>query len=216
MCACPCQYKQPTCSASGGGCYGSGAYQSNFGASYSSVANSSKHKSFDLSDVAINGSGTEGSYRQFHQTRIYIQNFKNMISHGSNAGEGTYLITANLPEQVQYGIGSKWEAPLGSFNNATWNGIMQMVSNSGFWEKWGLNGENFASGINRVTTVKIWGGTDPFRISISNISITKSIISKYLLIVITSNYSPIITKTNTINISIINTYRLTLNNKRNK
>lgn len=167
MSSCPCQYKQNTCSASGSGCYGSGAYETDIGTSYSSVANTSKHKSFDLSDTAINGLGTDGSYRQFHQTRIYIQNFKNMISHGSDAGEGTYLITGNLPEQVQYGISSRWEAPLSGFNSATWNGIMQLVSNSGLWEKMGANGENFSSGINRVTTVKIWGGTDPFRISIN-------------------------------------------------
>lgn len=161
-----CACKQICGSISNTGCYGNGVYSAE-APDYASVANNvSRHKSFDLSDVAIDGIGSNGYYRQFHQTRIFVRDFDGMLSHGQPQGKDTFLLTANLPQQVQYGIGSRWEAPLGSFSNSIWNGIIQLLGGK-VAGALGGNSENFASGINRVTSVKIWGGTDPFKISLN-------------------------------------------------
>lgn len=120
------------------------------------------HKSLDFSNVGIpldgDTAGNGGAFRQYHQTRIYINNFSGMYRHGSKAPSNTdtYLISANLPENIGYSFGSKWSAPLSSFGGANTNLLMQVVGS-----KWGIN-----SGINRVTTMKIWDGTEPLSLSL--------------------------------------------------
>lgn len=120
------------------------------------------HKSFDFSNVSISASEDTSNkhLRQFHQTRIYINDFDGMLHHNERRGsaENTYLISANLPESFSYKIGSKWEAPLSAFGDAKFNAIMQTVGN-------GIS-NNLPSGINRATTMKIWGGTDPLSLSL--------------------------------------------------
>ncbi|MBR2239987.1 MAG: hypothetical protein IKO49_02020 [Bacilli bacterium] len=159
-----CCGKQSVCSLSSEGCYGGGVYTGDT-LNYASVANTSHHKSFDLSDVAINGAGKDGNFRQFHQTRIFVNKFSGMLNHGEEQGDGTYLITANLPDQVQYGIGSQWEAPLSGFGSpGIWNAILQMASGSGLLGKYS---QDLSSGINRLTSVKVWSGTNPFKLTIT-------------------------------------------------
>lgn len=161
----PTMCKQSCCSLSNTGCYGSGVYSAE-APSYASVANTSRHKSFDLSDVAIDGVGSNGYFRQFHQTRIFVRDFKGMLSHGQELGEGTCLLTANLPDQVQYSFGSQWSAPLGNYGSSTWNGIIQLMGGV-VAGAFGGDPNNFKSGINRVTSVKIWGKSDPFSITLN-------------------------------------------------
>lgn len=120
------------------------------------------HKSFDFSNIGIaTGENTSNKHlRQFHQTRIYINDFDGMIHHNDRKGstEATYLISANLPESIDYKIGSKWEAPLSAFGDAKFNALMQTIGNS--------VDNNLPSGINRATTMKIWGGTEPLSLSL--------------------------------------------------
>lgn len=162
--ACVC--KQSCNSAANTGCYGGGVYSAE-APSYATVANdSTRHKSFDLSDVAIDGVGSNGYFRQFHQTRIFVRDFNGMLSHGQELGAGTYLLTANLPDQVQYQFGSQWSAPLGSYGSSTWNGIIQLLG-APVADTFGGDPNNFRSGVNRVTSVKIWGKSDPFSITLN-------------------------------------------------
>lgn len=126
----------------------------------------SYHKSFDFSNVGISANETTSNkhLRQFHQTRLYIQDFDGMLHHGSKNGsaETTYLISANLPESFAYKIGSKWEAPLSAFGDAKFNALMQTVGNA-VGKSMDIN---LPSGINRATTMKIWGGTEPLSLSL--------------------------------------------------
>ena len=126
----------------------------------------SHHKSFDFSNVALfadNGEGgfTEGdnaSLRRFHQMTMYIQvPAVNRHTNYSGTGYETILITSNLPEQLSYDVGSKWSAPL-NFGSATQNLIMQMVGPK--------FSKSMASGVSRVTTMKIWSGSEPLSLSL--------------------------------------------------
>jgi hypothetical protein len=128
---------------------------------YASVnRNSTIHKSFDLSNVNIDGPSGK-TFRQFHQTRLYIEQFDHMYSHNSLVKANTFLLSANLPDTIGYSIGSRWENPFGGFGNAMTNVLMQMGSSflNKFDSTQGI-GENIKSGINRATTFKVWGGTD--------------------------------------------------------
>lgn len=133
---------------------------------YSSVArNTAIYKSFDLSNVNIDGSKNK-ALRQFHQTRLYIQDFEHMYSHGNPIKAKTFLLSANLPDTIGYKISSSWESPFGNAgNNALTNLLMQM--GSGFLNKFDATkgvSDHIKSGINRATTFKIWGGTDPLEL----------------------------------------------------
>lgn len=131
------------------------------------------HKSFDFSNVALfatNGDGSAGndlvktgfnpmdnsSFRRFHQMTLYIQvPITNSHANAVRTGYETIIITSNLPESVQYDVGSEWGAPL-NFGDATTNLLMQMVGS-----KIGLN-----SGVSRVTTMRIWTGSKPLSLNL--------------------------------------------------
>lgn len=138
---------------------------SGFNATYNNLIktkNRSVHKSLDFSNVGMPTGETSSNkhLRQFHQTRLYIQNFDGMLHHTgkSSSASNTYLISANLPESFGYKIGSRWEAPLSQFGDAKFNALMQTVGNS-------LTNQ-LPSGINRATTLKIWGGTEPLSLAL--------------------------------------------------
>lgn len=134
-------------------------------------SNSSYHKSFDFSNVNLDKTSGVSQMKQFHQTRLYIKNFENMLSNGSQIGgkNSTYIISANLPQTFSYAIGSKWSAPLSEFGSSTFNLLMQLAGptvNNFINEKFGKNlGLN--SGINRVTTMKIWGGSESLKLDLT-------------------------------------------------
>lgn len=126
----------------------------------------SHHKSFDFSNVALFADNGEGGFkegdnaslRRFHQMTMYIQvPAVNRHANYSGTGYETILISSNLPEQLSYDIGSKWSAPL-NFGSATQNLIMQMVGPK--------FSKSMASGVSRVTTMKIWSGSEPLSLSL--------------------------------------------------
>ena len=134
-------------------------------------SNSSYHKSFDFSNINLDKTSGVSQLKQFHQTRLYIKNFENMLSNGSQIGgkNSTYIISANLPQTFSYSIGSKWSAPLSEFGSSTFNLLMQLAGpvidkfvNKNFGENLGLN-----SGINRATTMKIWGGSESLKLTLN-------------------------------------------------
>lgn len=129
--------------------------------------NKSYHKSFDLSNVGMypDEVASDKILRQFHQTRIFIQDFGGMLHHGQINPTGktqTYLISANLPESLGYNFGAKWEAPLSAFANSTFSAIMQMAGN-----KVPIWGKDMPSGVNRAATMLIWGGSQPLNLSLN-------------------------------------------------
>ena len=133
----------------------------------------SVHKALDFSNVGmpISNSASDKSFRQFHQTRIYVQGFNNMLHHGKSGEENgatTYLISANLPETIGYSLSSTWEAPLKQFGGATQNALMQLatglLSKTDIGKSLGVNGS--LSLANRATTLKVWGGTQPLKLKL--------------------------------------------------
>lgn len=133
---------------------------------YNSVyRNTQLHKSLDFSNVGMYaGNGeTNAQMRQFHQTRIYVNNFDKMRRHNKLAtGTNTYLISANLPESMQYNIGSDWSQPFGDFSSDIGNTLMQFGTSVNDNLKTLL-----PSGVNRVTTLKVWKGTESLKLSIT-------------------------------------------------
>lgn len=143
-----------------------------------SQGNRHYHKSLDFSDVGI-PTGEEGKadkatnkyLRQFHQTRIFVENFGNMNAHGQSSEQNntqTYLISANLPESLSYKIGSSWETPFTQFNNlgsGMPNAIMQFASPA-VANALGT-GNDFTSGVNRMGTMKVWNGSEPLSLNLS-------------------------------------------------
>lgn len=136
--------------------------------SASTQSNCSFHKSFDFSNININSS----PYKQYHQTRIYIQDFDRMTSGGSNLGNknSTYIISSNLPDSFNYGIGSEWGNPLSDIFKGVGNLLMQVTSSamraqnkSNFFK--GV-GNNITSGINRAANFLIWSGAKPLQIQL--------------------------------------------------
>ena len=139
------------------------------------------HKTFDLSNTAIGSS----KLRQFHQTRIYVEDFNGMVSKGQNvsASNATYLFSANLPESIGYALGSRWEQPIPGMTSALANALIQFgstaagklgqslsESNNSFISKAGsvisdVSGQ-LPSGINRAATMLVWGGSDPLQLSL--------------------------------------------------
>jgi len=137
-----------------------------------SVNRAHLHKSFDFSNVALfatNGDSAgdamtktgfnpkdNSSFRRFHQMTLYIQvPVTNSHANAVSTGYQTIIITSNLPESIQYDVGSEWGAPL-NFGDATTNLLMQMVGS-----KIGLN-----SGVSRVTTMRIWTGSKPLSLNL--------------------------------------------------
>lgn len=131
---------------------------------YSSLLHkASQHKSLDFSDVGvgIESDSANKQLRQFHQTRLYIQNFTNMRHHTDIVTNySTYLISANLPESFSYNIGSNWSAPLSSFSGGSIaNALMQLGT--------GTTTDAAIGAQNRATTLKVWNGTKPLSLSLN-------------------------------------------------
>lgn len=134
------------------------------------------HKALDFSNIGMPltapggaNAGDEKHLRQFHQTRIFIENYGEMRHHTEQKQmSSTYLISANLPESFSYGIGSKWSAPLSDFGGSTFNMLMQLggsVVRQLPIE--GLDGVKDASGIHRAAHLLIWGGSEPLEFSLT-------------------------------------------------
>jgi hypothetical protein len=122
--------------------------------------NTAHHKSFDFSNVnsiAGKNDSEARNFRRFHQMTLFVD-FGGLTTQGKTLPAGTYMVSANLPETIKYSIGSKWEAPLSVGANGMTNLLMQVGSK--------LVGGVADSGIHRVTSMKIWGGSAPLKLSL--------------------------------------------------
>jgi len=123
------------------------------------------HKCLDLSNVGLvmdKRDCNDKWLRQFHQTRIYVRDFYKMrhhtkVTNGLSSDRNLHIISANLPESVSYRIGSSWEQPL-SFGDASFNLAMQTLGKSAFG--------SVTSGVNRVSSLKVWNGSTPLQLSL--------------------------------------------------
>lgn len=128
------------------------------------------HKSLDFSNIGVPltntsgaNSGVEKHLRQYHQTRIFVEDFSGMLHHNSKQAAKTYIISANLPQSISYGVGSTWEAPLKAFGGSTFNALMQFGSQ--YLKDKGIL-DNGASGIHRATSLLIWNGSKPLEMQL--------------------------------------------------
>lgn len=122
-----------------------------------------RHKSLDFSNVGIYSEkgNTDAHMRQFHQTRIYIQNFHKMFRHNRIADQtSTFLITANLPESLNYKISSRWGQPFGGDANGIGNFIAQMAVHK-------LTDGQMSSTVNKYGYLKIWSGSEPLVLNLT-------------------------------------------------
>ena len=122
----------------------------------------SNFKALDFSNAAIYGakdhkSADEEKFRHFHQMRLYIDS--GVTYHHTNSFQGKTIICCNLPEQIQYSLNSKWEAPL-QFGDATFNLLMQMAGKE-------LPGGAAPSGTLRASTFRIWTNTEPLTLNLT-------------------------------------------------
>lgn len=123
------------------------------------------HKSLDFSNVGnYDNNQTGKAFRQFHQTRIYVKTANDlMYGHGKqNTKDNTYLISANLPEMVNYRIGSAWTNPLSGFGGPLMSVMTSLL-------KGGLGDSKYIpdSLYNRFQTVQVWNGSSPLNMSIT-------------------------------------------------
>lgn len=132
---------------------------------YNGQGSADAYKSLDFSDVAIYGTknpvggAQDENFRHFHQMRLYID-YGETLHH--NAGyNGKTIITANLPERIQYSLNSKWEAPL-NFGDATFNLLMQMGAQA-------IPDKDYKipSGTLRVSSLKVWTATEPLTLNLT-------------------------------------------------
>nr|DAQ46116.1 MAG TPA: hypothetical protein [Caudoviricetes sp.] len=147
---------------------------------YSSLINNQSkgvryHKSLDFSNVGMptvaSKAGTDGVkfLRQFHQTRLYIQDYGGILRHSEQdvATCETYLISANLPEQFSYKIGSKWSQPFGSFTSDKVNALLQLGGHQLINDMTSTNfGDNFQSTTARISTIMAWNGSEPLSLNL--------------------------------------------------
>lgn len=154
--------------------------QTNFDTIYSSLINNQSkgvryHKSLDFSNVGMptvaSKAGTDGVkfLRQFHQTRLYIQDYGGILRHSEQdvATCETYLISANLPEQFSYKIGSKWSQPFGSFTSDKVNALLQLGGHQLINDMTSTNfGDNFQSTTARISTIMAWNGSEPLSLNL--------------------------------------------------
>lgn len=154
--------------------------KTNFDTIYSSLINNQSkgvryHKSLDFSNVGMptvaSKAGTDGVkfLRQFHQTRLYIQDYGGILRHSEQdvATCETYLISANLPEQFSYSVGSKWSQPFGSFTSDKVNALLQLGGHQLINDMTGTNfGDNFQSTTARISTIMAWNGSEPLSLKL--------------------------------------------------
>ena len=134
------------------------------------------HKSLDFSNVGMptiaSKAGTDGVkyLRQFHQTRLYIQDYGGILRHGkqdSATQSETYLVSANLPEQFSYNIGSEWSQPFGSFTSDKVNALLQMGGSQLINDVTGTDlGNEVKSTTARISTIMAWNGSKPLSLSL--------------------------------------------------
>lgn len=134
------------------------------------------HKSLDFSNVGTyaegagyNSGATKSAlaFRQFHQTRIYVEGstFQGMYRHGEQKKETTYLISANLPELVNYRIGSEWSNPLSGLGGplvSTMANLLKSTKTNAEYQKFIPE-----SLYNRFQTVQMWSGSKPLTMSLT-------------------------------------------------
>lgn len=154
--------------------------RTNFDTIYSDLINNQSkgvryHKSLDFSNVGMptvaSKAGTDGVkfLRQFHQTRLYIQDYGGILRHSEQdvATCETYLISANLPEQFSYKIGSKWSQPFGSFTSDKVNALLQLGGHQLINDMTSTNfGDNFQSTTARISTIMAWNGSEPLSLNL--------------------------------------------------
>lgn len=128
------------------------------------------HKSLDFSNVGMptmnSKAGTDGTryLRQFHQTRLYIMDYGGILAHGEEQSKtnATYLISANLPEQFSYSVGSKWSQPFGSFTSDKVNALLQLGGSQLINDLTGTNiGNEMKSTTARISSIMAWNGSEP-------------------------------------------------------
>ena len=133
------------------------------------------HKSLDFSNVGMptmnSKAGTNGTkyLRQFHQTRLYIMDYGGILNHTEEEAKtsGTYLISANLPEQFSYQVGSDWSQPFGNFTSDKVNALIQLGGHQLLNDISGTDfGENFQSTNARISTIMAWNGSKPLSLSL--------------------------------------------------
>lgn len=127
------------------------------------------HKSLDFSNVGMPTQNSKGNQvkqlRQFHQTRLYIMDYDGVMAHNveQQKRNTTYLISANLPEQFSYTVGSNWTQPFQQFSSATMNGLIQLGGKEAINRITGDQeaGNEIQSLTNRVMTIQTWNGSMP-------------------------------------------------------
>ena len=128
------------------------------------------HKALDFSNIGMpittpggSKSGEEKHLRQFHQTRIFVEDYSGMLHHTKNMASATYLISANLPGKLSYNLTSKWSAPLSWAGGTYFNALMQfgtsLAADLNLIDK-----AKVASGVHRATSYLLWNGTEPLQI----------------------------------------------------
>ena len=158
-----------------------GEITNNFDQIYADLLNNQEkgihyHKSLDFSNVGMptiaSQAGTDGVkyLRQFHQTRLYIQDYGGILRHGEQytaTQSETYLVSANLPEQFSYSIGSKWSQPFSSFTDDKINALLQMGGSQLINDVSGTNyGDRYKSATARVSTIWAWNGSEPLSLTL--------------------------------------------------
>jgi len=132
------------------------------------------HKSLDFSNVGMPTQKSDGNkvkqLRQFHQTRLYIMDYDGVMAHNveQKKHNATYLISANLPEQFSYTVGSTWTQPFQQFSSATMNGLIQLGGKEAINRITGDQdaGNEIQSLTNRVMTIQTWNGSMPLNLSL--------------------------------------------------
>jgi len=144
-------------------------------------ANINYHKSLDFSNVGHYAEGEKETgkslnekaiaFRQFHQTRIYVSGFDGMNRHTVPGENQTYVISANLPELVNYRIGSEWNAPLQGMGSSLGSALLGLAK-SGLLQADNSLVKNIGSYMpdsmfNRAQTIQLWNGSKPLTMSIT-------------------------------------------------
>ena len=130
---------------------------------YNGQGTADTFKSLDFSDVAIygtknpTGGAQDENFRHFHQMRLYIDYGETL--HHYSGYNGKTIITANLPERIQYALNSQWQAPL-NFGDPTFNLLMQVGAHA-------IDNTNLPSGTLRVSSLKVWQSTEPLTLNLS-------------------------------------------------
>lgn len=80
----------------------------------------------------------------------------------------TYVISANLPEQISYNIGSIWQQSIDTSFNNTMNNVLQATTSLAsehleWFRSLAISGQ---SAVSRINTIHVWTGTKPFKLQL--------------------------------------------------